>query len=116
VKSVFVNECEVTDENMCILDRGEKYFMDVKFLPEFGGSNLTLLAYANIAGRFVEFDEMNSNACDFMKCPIESGTEQSYIFHVKVELNKPRGKFNVRWLMKQNNENRCCFMNKFQIE
>jgi len=89
--------------------------MDVKFTPNFEGDNITMLAYALIDNNVIPFEGMNSNACDFMKCPVENGKQQSYVFNVNIALSKPRGIFTTRWLMQQNGEKRCCFMNKFKI-
>lgn len=89
--------------------------MDVKFTPEFEGSDITMIAYANMGGKLYPFDAMNSNACDFMKCPVEKNVQQSYVFNVEIGLSKPRGIFNTLWIMKRGETNLCCFSNKFQI-
>jgi hypothetical protein len=112
---VTVDHCAIKEKSYCELIRRNDYHMNVKFTPQFEGSNLTMLAYAMINGKAVAFAGMNGQACDYMKCPIASGTQQSYIFNVNVDANKPYGKFNVRWIMKQGDENRCCFANKFKI-
>ncbi|KAL7025384.1 hypothetical protein ACKWTF_013457 [Chironomus riparius] len=114
ISEVSVDECEL-DNDKCELIRGEDYHMDVKFTPNFEGSNITLLAYALIGSDALPFEGMNPNACDFMKCPVQSGKPQSYIFNVNIGVLKPKGIFTTRWLMKQNGENRCCFVNKFKI-
>ncbi|KAG5670999.1 hypothetical protein PVAND_001224 [Polypedilum vanderplanki] len=115
IESVTVQECDIIEKKFCELIRGESYQMNMTFIPQFEGSDLSLKAYAIINGKELPFEEMNSKACDYMECPIKKGVQQDYVFNVNVDMLKPRGKFNVRWLMKQGNENRCCFTNKFKI-
>lgn len=110
-----VDECEIDENDNCELVRGQPYRMDMKFTPDFDGSDFKLLAYALINDKALPFDGMNPNACDFMKCPIERGAIQSYVFNVTVGILKPKGSVRTRWLMTQNGENRCCFVNIFKI-
>lgn len=110
-----VDECVVDRDKNCKLVRGTQYFMNMNFTPDFDGSDIEMLAFTNIVGVDARFEGMDSNACNFMTCPVTNGTNQDYLFNVLVDRLKPRGTFKVQWRMKQNGENKCCFENKFKI-
>lgn len=90
--------------------------MNVNFTPDFEGDDVTMLAYALLPLSDKEFDGMDDNACNWMKCPVVANTQQLYTFNLTMSRTYPRGMFNVRWLMKKAGEPKCCFTNKFKIE
>lgn len=100
----------------CRLKRGLNYTMDVDFTPDFEGSDVTMLAYALLPLADAEFEGMDDNACNWMKCPVAANTQQRYTFVLSMQKSYPKGTFNVRWLMKKGGEPKCCFTNKFKIE
>lgn len=112
---VTVDQCAVDDNDACKLKRGTKYFMNMNFTPDFEGDEIEVKAFTNIAGIDAEFEGMDSNACNYMTCPIEKGKTINYAFNVLVEKTKPRGTFTVQWRMTQRGVNRCCFGNKFKL-
>jgi ML domain len=117
VDQVRVDLCAI-DRNTkaCRLKRGQNYTMDMDFTPKFEGSDHTLLAYALLPGVDAEFQGMDSNACHWMKCPVQKDVKQTYTFNLMMQPSYPKGLFNVRWLMKQDGVPTCCFVNKFKIE
>lgn len=100
----------------CRLKRGLNYTMDVDFTPDFEGSDVTMLAYALLPLKDAEFEGMDDNACNWMKCPVVPNTQQRYTFVLSMQKSYPKGMFHVRWLMKKGGEPKCCFTNKFKIE
>lgn len=90
--------------------------MNVDFVPKFEGSDVTLLAYALLPGVDAPFPDMDDNACNWMQCPVVKDVKQTYVFKLSMNAGFPKGMFNVRWLMKQGGEPKCCFTNKFKLE
>lgn len=86
------------------------------FTPEFEGDDITMLAYAQLPGTDKKFEGMDANACRWMQCPVVKSTKQTYAYSLSMNKNYPKGLFNVRWSMKQGDENKCCFIVKFKIE
>lgn len=117
IDDVSVGTCAI-DKNTkaCKLKRGLNYTMNVDFTPDFEGDDVTMLAYALLPGADAEFQGMDDNACHWMQCPVVKNAKQTYIFNLSMKRSYPLGSFNVRWLMKQNGEPKCCFTNRFKIE
>lgn len=89
--------------------------MNMNFTPDFDGSDIEVVAYALIANREESFSGMDTNACNFMTCPVTNGVKQNYTFNVLVDYKKPYGSYTVQWRMKQRGIVKCCFQNKFRI-
>lgn len=116
VEEVTVNTCALdSSSKACILKRGLNYTMNMEFVPDFDGSDITLLAYALLPGADAEFQGMDENACNWMTCPLVKGARQTYTFNLSMRKSYPSGIFNVRWLMKKDGQPKCCFTNKFKI-
>lgn len=116
VEEVTVDTCALDrSTKACILKRGLNYTLNIDFVPEFDGDDITLLAYALLPGADAEFQGMDENACHWMTCPLVKGVKQTYTFNLSMRRSYPAGMFNVRWLMKKAGQPKCCFTNKFKI-
>lgn len=122
----FSDDCEVSevrvnsaiDENTgaALIKRSKNYTLEMDFTPEFDGEDITMLAYALLPGKDAKFEGMDSNACNWMKCPVVNGTQQTYSYSLAMKKIYLRGLFNVRWSMKKGDDYKCCFIVKIKIE
>lgn len=110
-----VDQCHVDRDKNCNLKRGDTYFMNMNFTPDFDGSDIEMLAWTKIASVDTRFEGMEKDACKFMTCPITSGIKQDYLFNLKIKNTFPRGSFKVQWRMSQDGEVKCCFQNLFKL-
>lgn len=109
--------CEISPKNECILKRGSNYTLEMDFTPDFDASeDLTVTASSWVISAWVDFPGQNTKACDWMTCPVTKGTRQAYTFKLKMDKNYPTGSFKTRWWMKQGENSKCCFMNRFKIK
>lgn len=101
----------------CKLKRGVDYTMKVHFTPDFEGSdNITMIAYALLPKYDAKFKDIDEDACKLTPCPIVKNVRNTYTLNLNISPKFPISIVNTRWLMSQNGQPKCCFVNKFKIE
>jgi hypothetical protein len=117
VHQVKINCKRIEKGRDCVLKRGSNYTLDMDFTPDFDAEDdLTVTASALFINEFVDFREMDINACHWMTCPVVKNVRQTYSFKLSMVKSYPKGSFDVRWWMKHKENSKCCFMNRFRIE
>lgn len=116
IHNVRIN-CKLNTKKECILKRGSNYTLDMDFTPDFDAADqLTVTASAWVVASYADFPGQDTNACNWMTCPVVKNTRQTYTFKLSMDKNYPKGTFKTRWWMRQGEDSKCCFMNRFKIE
>lgn len=90
INSVTVEGCR-KDKNSkaCKVKRNVNAAININFVPDFSGDDVTLMAYALMPGIEKAFPDMDPNACNFTKCPMEEGVAQTYTYGLKLAASYP---------------------------
>lgn len=90
IDAVTIDGCRKDrDTGPCKLKRNVNAAINIAFTPDFDGDDITLMAYALIAGLEKSFPDMDENACNHMTCPVSNGVKQSYSFGLKLAPSYP---------------------------
>lgn len=79
----------------CNLKRNRNASITINYTPDFDSTNnddLELMAYALLPGTGVQgktFPDMDPVACNYMTCPVKSGTQNLYRFGIKLPATYP---------------------------
>jgi len=77
------------DGRICKIRRNTEGKLDVDFVPDFEGNDLTMMAYAMLANSEVGFHDMDPDACKFMTCPVVKDTPLQYSFGMRTASSYP---------------------------
>lgn len=77
------------NSNACKVKRNVNAAINVEFTPDFDGDDITMMAYAVMPGIEKSFPDMDSNACNFMTCPVAKNNKQTYTFGLKLAPSYP---------------------------
>lgn len=85
------------------------------FTPDFDASSVKVSAYAHNLND-APFESMDTNACNYMTCPIVKDQKSTYNYFVPIEAKHPPGVYDVKWVMTVDDQPKCCFINKLKID
>ena len=78
----------------CKLRRNENASISIELMPDFDGTNITMLAYTT-APIEAQWPGMDSDACKFMSCPVQKDVLTTYIYAMKLTPEYPRVSCNL---------------------
>ncbi|CAK1543276.1 unnamed protein product [Leptosia nina] len=106
------------DPSMCKLKKGSLYSLSYDFTPNVTLDKLRAGFFWASETADVPFPEMhNADACQYTKCPIEDGKQQTFEYSLRLGKKLPRGQFTFKLkLWDETDETKaCCFMTTVAI-
>lgn len=73
----------------CKVKRNVNAAININFVPDFDGEDITMMAYAVMPMIEKAFPDMDPNACNYTTCPVENGVAQTYSFGLKMAPTYP---------------------------
>ncbi|CAL4145469.1 unnamed protein product [Meganyctiphanes norvegica] len=78
------------DHPPCIMHRGSKAIMDIKFTPSVNSPTLNTTVIAAVGGQEVPWPGLDNNGCHQLKCPLVAQQETSWHLEMDINVNYPQ--------------------------
>lgn len=118
IQKVIVDPCPDAESNEpCKVKQGGHGAITVHFTPQFSASNVSSLASWDQSLVNLPFEDMDSDGCKYMKCPMEKDVPTTYSYKIPIKATYPPDIYTVKWKV-QNAEDttkECCFRFRLKI-
>ncbi|XP_039293968.1 MD-2-related lipid-recognition protein-like [Nilaparvata lugens] len=118
IQKVFVDPCpDAASNEPCKVKHGNEGAITVHFTPQFSATNISSQAYWDQALMNVPFEDMDTNGCKYMKCPMEKDVATTYSYKIGIKSTYPPDIYTVKWkvLSAEDPTKECCFRFRLKI-
>lgn len=88
INKVSIEGCKGPTNKECKLKRTNNASIVIDYTPDFDADDVKLTIYSLSFGE-KQWPGMNTNACEFTKCPIENGVANKYTYGVQLNPTYP---------------------------
>ncbi|KAL7047492.1 hypothetical protein ACKWTF_002942 [Chironomus riparius] len=117
INQVTIDSCKM-DYKKCILYRKENYTINVDFVPKFSSDHIKMDLFFD----FINFNmlrnisySIDTEACNFMTCPIVNGIKNTYRYRGHIPNIIPKAMYRFYFMMSEGSIPKCCFGMKINI-
>uniref|UniRef100_A0A182MYQ4 MD-2-related lipid-recognition domain-containing protein n=1 Tax=Anopheles dirus TaxID=7168 RepID=A0A182MYQ4_9DIPT len=116
INEVSITPCPEADEGRaCTVYRNSNVSITFDFTPEFNANELTADVSWTQPAIDLPFVGMDTAACNYTSCPVESGKRQTYAYNLPIKKSYPPKQYDVKWKLISENKDTCCLIVQINI-
>jgi len=121
VHEVRVVPCPEAEENKpCKVKRGKSATIEFDYTAQWGSSAAWGQVYSVTDDGDLPLAGMDTDACEYTACPIQSSARQTYAYTLPLAKKFPVGTYTIKWVLRnpakpENTSDRCCFTTRIKL-